>query len=465
MEVDELLRVFNAGYSLQEFLTFLGRDCLDNLDSLRIEQYGEWSDLHINVRDEVALASRELWAPDGSFLAGPDEGLERRIRKLDVTPRLAIICVLEGICFGVATDYFTWIADVVTIERGMVMPLPKRHLRDWKDATPNPLTLRRQILDPKCGFVIWNLDWVLELDFTFRDRIDDICWPVSDNAPEEPRRLPHIASVHPFLGTDMWIPPVDQGRFFGVQPIAGTTESRERNAQIVVAALRTAADHAQIAVVPEFALHTPDALSALLDETGAPPIVVSGSAHCEDGGQRCNTSITYLDGVELLKISKQYAFVYRQRVAADDPNASRKVEQSSTENIAPRKSVLRVAASSSTRLAVTICSDLNSVDFPPVLIKAAVNILLCPAWTPKDGTFSAAIKNVASFSQCVSLIANTPGHPDVEGDPFWAMTQVPRGGADPVCHWSTDGHRVGVLNPNLPPADAEHFVWKPSSGS
>jgi predicted amidohydrolase len=287
-----------------------------------------------------------------------------------------------------------------------------------------------------------------------------VCW-----ADE---RLPQMAALSPFSGSDLELDPegLSDEAFFGIRPRIngetvgdGPTDSVAR----VVAALSAAhEERATVAVVPEFSLRRsdelPDGLAA--DSWSAfPPLIVAGSAHEIISDRRLNRSVTYLDGVAILEYSKHFPFVLKW---TEDGQGESQVQRELREGISDQPRLIRLACGSATRLAVAICSDLNSSKLVSVLNLAAVNLLLCPSWTPKDGAFSAVLTGLAGQSQCVSLVANTPGHLfEPPGDDLLiAVTAVPRAETSATIHTSEAPMPLGgIVDPNRAPDDDAYWRW------
>lgn len=453
VDVDQVIATLDAGHDLPSALQLLGSDCLEERESIVWDKYTDDSDATTSLLVSGWAGSKEMWAPDGSFVAPASAEFRSAIEALRSTPSLATLTVLDGMCRGAGQVYFASTSSIVRIDRGMPLPLPNRKLQGWQ-STPNPATTHRDLLEPESGFVVWDSDWVLELHFRFRTRLDAVCWqqPVNNEAADAQRVLPKIATVHPFDGGDFAVDRAGNGRFFGVHPaVDPPARTKERNAATVLASIALVGGDASVVVVPEFCLHGADALadSLMVAERGQlPPIVVAGSAH-EGDAHRSNTSVTYLDGIELLKVSKYFPFVSRTPTGTFQ------------EDIAPRERVLAVAAGSSTRLAVAVCSDLNSDSYRGALSAAAVNLMVCPSWTPKVGAFAGAMTELAAYSQCISVVANTPGHEAATEPTFWAITMVPRAGSVAEDRFPPDGQTptYGLLNPNVTPTDADHWRW------
>jgi hypothetical protein len=479
MEVDELIAVLEGDGDLMSVVGLLGQDCLDQREAVENDRYAAIADMILKLRDLAADESTLMWGVDGARCAAPSLTLKERLAKTRATPSLATIIVLEGICVGAARLFFANASSVVLIEHGAILPLPERWLADIP-TTPHPGTTHPNLLDEQCNFVLWELAWKVELDYTFRDRLDLVCavrLPSKDKSHAKDGKtrlaykLPKIATVHPFGGHAMTLPEWDhpRQRFFFVRPklpshgpgmsqaqaSAADEVSRAQAHQQVFDALAKAGEIAPIAVLPEFCLHSPDGLDTLIANSTGPiaDLVVAGSAHTVDAaGIRANTSHVLLDGQPILRVSKHEPFVLR---GGDGVNY--------VEDIAPSSRVLSLAAGTATRLAVAICSDLNSFDLLAAMTAAGVNLLLSPSWTPKIGGADKGLQTLAGYCLCVGVIANTPGHSLAKkGDKqFCACSVVPREteaahfhnyvGALPV---------VGVLDPNLEPTKPGSWLWR-----
>lgn len=453
MEVHELIAVLEAGADLMSVVSSLGLDCLNQKQAVTLDRYAAGgSDTITTLRKMVADESREMWASDGAFVAAPSEALKDQLAKPGATPALATITVLEGICFGAAKVFFANASSLVSLGRGSVVPLPERWLPEIAD-TPKPSTTHPNLLDEESNFMLWDLDWGLELDYTYRDRLDDVC---AMRRPKLDQKilayaLPKIATVHPFGGDAMDEPDeMGKGRFFGVHPKPSIGAHQK-----ALDTLAKARGQAAIAVLPEFCLYSPDGLDKLLDgsDRTLPELVVAGSAHTETAPRehRANTSHVFLDQHRIMSVSKYQPFVARLPAG------------SYTEDIEPLPSVLRLAAGTATRLAVAICADLNSGKLLEVLKAAGVNMLLCPSWTPQIGVTAAALSTLAGYCQCVGVVANTPGHRMAEAEPFWACSAVPRQEDAVRTHYNPKKSppAVGVLDPNVPPSNTGYWTWLP----
>ncbi|MGB3355484.1 MAG: hypothetical protein WBB00_22285 [Mycobacterium sp.] len=480
MEVKDLIAVLDAQDPLTSVIRKLGTDCVDNRDDVVDDDYPAKADVSRTLRRTVAEESFRMWDAEGKFVIGPSDELKGQLTKLWLTPSLATITVLEGICFGAAKVYFANASFVVRIERGLVAPLPERWLPGLAE-TPKPPTMHQNLLDEPCNFVLWEHDWALELDYRCRERLDQVCAvrrpdmdiPATKSASATlAYGLPKIATVHPFGGDQMAAPVFDheRERFYSVQPALPTRsptvssdDLRKDNHQHVLDALALVGSQASVAVLPEFCLHSPDGLDDLLPRYAdrLPALVVAGSAHrdvaVEQG--RANTSHVFLDRVRIFHVSKHEAFAIRGKDYDGSPVIYR-------EDIKRVPRVLRVAAGTATRLAVAICSDLNSSDFQKAMRWAGVNFLLSPSWTPRVGGFAGALIDLATSCQCVGVVANTPGHllaRPHDPPPFWAYTVVPRepGAGEDRTYPPQTTPAVGVLDPNLMPGTDGYWLWAP----
>nr|MDT0524794.1 hypothetical protein [Streptomyces sp. DSM 41633] len=135
------------------------------------------SDAISELRVMVAAESLKMWKADGTFRAGPSRELRARLMRVRSAPARTVLTVLEGICYGAAGAFFANASSVVRIDRGSIMPLPERWLPDVQTpgTPPNPITVHPTLLDRRCNFVLWDHEWELELDYTFRDRLDLVC--------------------------------------------------------------------------------------------------------------------------------------------------------------------------------------------------------------------------------------------------------------------------------------------------
>jgi len=469
MEANELIAVLEGEGHLDSVVTALGNDCLARRQEVENDRDADPSDRLHKLRQLVAEESEQIWNSDGTRRGGPSAELRKQVSGASITPALTTITILEGICAGAARIYFARASGMVTVKRGSVLPLPERWLAKIR-TTPKLTTMHPNLLGEWCNFVLWESEWVVELDYTFRDRLDLVCAvrltgeDVVD-ASGVIRRLayglPKIATVHPFDGDDMDMTKLVHAgrpkRFFGVRAKYSSAETHQK----AFDALAKAGGHAPIAVLPEFTLHSPDGLDALIASNTTLPLaelVVAGSAHVDVGGVRANTSHVLLDRHPILSISKYQPFVMRGK---DD----QKTPVSFTEDIRRPPRVLRLAAGTATRLAIAICSDLNSLDLVQAMTCAGVNLLLSPSWTPRIGGSDKALEMLAGYCQCIGVIANAPGHPAAVGAektrPLWACSAGPLEEDHAHFHRHCGAPRpvAGVLDPNLPPTGPGYWTW------
>jgi len=471
MEVAELTAALRAGEKLTKVVPSLGLDCLAQHDEIMNDRYAAaQTDAIVTLRNMVAGESLTMWGSDGAFSAAPSQAVNDQLAKVRATPALATVTVLEGICLGALRIYFANAKSIVDIERGSVLPLPERWLGKKFPTPPRPTTVHTNLLDAVCKSVIWHLDWALQLDFTFRERLDEVCAPTlpapktaTGKGTKPAHALPKIATVHPFSGDDMAWPDevknptggLGRGRFFGVYRDICSPDSRVKSVsdahQQVFDALAKVGREAAIAVLPEFCLHSPDGLDALLKSGHhlVPELVVAGTAHtdAEPRKERANTSHVFLDGFQILTVSKHQPFVARREGVEYE------------EDLAPLRRVVRLAAGTATRLAVAICADSNSLGLLEAMEWAGVNVLLTPSWTPRIGVAAAGLIALAGYCQCVGVVANTPGHPEAKKT-FWACSVVPREEMKARYHRHTGPPPVaGVLNPNVATTNKNYWTW------
>lgn len=484
MEVDDLVEVLESGSVLPVVLRSLGLDCLSRIQELENDRYAALADSIRSLRSDTAAESIAMWRRNGEFETKPTATLKDRIAKARITPALATATVLEGLCLGAGRVFFANASTVVRIERGDVFPLPERWIPEIAHTPPNPTTTHPNLLVEWSNFVLWESDWVIELDYTYRERLDQVCAVRIDNQDKFSRdgsiktlayRLPKIATVHPFGGDNMDLPNFDDDRmrFFGVYPKlplrdsedeqitlsrAREDELKEETHRRVFTSLARVGTKAPIAVLPEYCLHSPDGLDELLKSSDLPlpSLIVAGSAHTPAANEqeRANTSHVFLDQHRILTVSKTVPFVIRGK---DDEGFPIHY----AEDLSPLPRALRLLAGSATRLAIVICSDLNSTALVSTMALAGVNLMLAPTWTPKVGGFPGGLELLANTCQCVSVISNTPGHELTgEGELFWAYSMVPRVDAHAKRHvYEGDLPAAGVLDPNLSPQDSEYWNW------
>ncbi|WP_237572876.1 hypothetical protein [Mycolicibacterium lacusdiani] len=488
MDVCDVIEALDEGCSLTDATRWLGVECLQNRATLRRDLYIDLSDTCTHLLEIATTESTVIWNAKGDYVEPPSEGLREALMRLSMTPELAALTVLRGICRGAARDYFASVSRIVSFERGSIVPLPERRLAKIEPSAhtavppepglpPNPLRTHAGLLG-ESGFIIWDTeDWILELDFTFRDRLDMVCAiPINREGESNEKSgqvfdLPKMATVHP-VGSDDMAPPDESTAptFFGVHPTVSQSCDAQAVHRRVFESLTRVPKDVPIAVLPEFCLLSPDGLDALVEVDGReiPAVVVAGSAHtgAADRQKRANTSHVFLDRYRIMSTSKHEPFVLSLKIPGGDKIDFR-------EDISPQDPrVIRVAAGTATRLTIAICSDLNSIELVGAMTKAGVNILLSPSWSPKIGAAATGLTQLAGYCQCVGLVANTPGHLMAFGKPtFWACTAVPRDSNQAHVHfngeWDLDQKKyheaaspvVGILNPNLISTDPGYWTW------
>jgi hypothetical protein len=105
VEVDDLIAVLDAADDLMTVVFALGTYCVDNRDDVRSDQYAARADTCRVLSQIVRNESFDMWDETGSFLVGPSQTLKDSVTRLSLTPSLAAVTVLEGICFGAARIY------------------------------------------------------------------------------------------------------------------------------------------------------------------------------------------------------------------------------------------------------------------------------------------------------------------------------------------------------------------------
>lgn len=313
---------------------------------------------------------------------------------------------------------------VLEVSSGSLIPIAERGINQHFRPSPRIETCGINDLLHGSSFYLFEFgaskSVPVELDFRFRDRLDEVTWSAA-------KRLPKIATVHPRVGKDgILVEERDPGGFFGVRP-------RNFEVEAVLDQLRALPPDVSIAVLPELSLPQADALEDALAAApdSYPPIVVAGSAHLRetatesvDGLEvRANECRIYLDGSRVGAHRKIHPYEMRRT-----PEGG-KVEEPMTERLTKERKPLTVLAGRFTRLAVVICADALDNHLHAPLADAQVNLLLVPALTPESGGFSGTIGALASRCQGVSVIANvdTAFFSGAEDPPFAVIVSVPRG--------------------------------------
>jgi predicted amidohydrolase len=369
------------------------------------------------------------------------------IAPLQTQPPLEHLGVLRGLCRRALLRFYLETEDEMPLDRGTPVPIASRPVNELFGSTPNPVdTLAAGHLLHGLAYKIFEFSAQgparVVLDYTHRDRLDEITWT-------RDHRLPRIATIHPFLGAQAIEIAHNTGTaFFGVRP-------KNWNREALLAKL-CALSTVPIAVLPELCLPVPDALEeALAEEPSAyPALVVAGSAHVTVPAApglkevRANESHIYLDGHRVAVHRKIHPFKTRHlgghNLAAREEGITREVK------------TITVLSGEHTRLAVVICADLNDETIPGLLEGAGVNLLLVPAMTGGAGAFNGAICGLASRCQAVGVIVNAGLDPraDDEDDarPFLIMASVPRPEAEAQARSYRDhAHRrtaIGIIDPN-----------------
>lgn len=368
------------------------------------------------------------------------------------------MAILRGLCGRALPVRYETIEDEVVLDRGLPVPFATRPIVELFDqTTPHWRTLSRGDILEGLGFRLFthSLDEKVQvvLDFRHRERLDELTWSGAE-------RLPSIATLHPFLGEGaIAIGTRSRSAFFDVGPA-------DWDRTDVLAQLEQVRQ-AQIAVLPELCLPTPDALEAALaaEPERYPSLIVAGSAHirqhdvARDREIRANESRVYLDG-ELVAVHHKI-----HRFATKDL-PGQLLDRPLDEDITQERKTIRVLSGRYTRLAVVICADLNDQDIPWLLAEAGVNLLLVPALTPSVGAFNAAATGIASHCQGVAVIVNArldPATGKKGHEPtFLVLAAVPRERhEDQLATYpsGSDGQpTLGVIDPNLPLAAAMTWV-------
>lgn len=440
----------NAADSLLDLARRLGVACLEReLELAEMREEPRTSEEIERLEKWTGRVSAATWeeviAHPAQFERRFGAKVTRALRRSGTRYPLDCLAVLRGLCRRPLGEFFAVTRDQVGLDRGLPVRFAKRPLPEaLGDActsaqeTLNNATLLHplpyDIFGPPPGGPVRVV-----LDHSYRERLDELTW-------DGDRALPKIATLHPRGGGDLSITR-DGDRFFDVRP-------RQWDEETIVGLLRKAkAAGANLAVLPELSLPTPDALEARIkdEHESLPPIIVAGSAHLTEeikgaASIRANESRIYLDGQFVAVARKHKAFV------TNDLDG-----KSLREDLTLGQTTVMVLSGRKTRLAVAICADLQEKLIPSSLVAAGVNLLLAPAMTKKIGSFNGPVCDIASYCQGVAAVANTRWEED--GKPFLALCAVPR--EDPKEQSAAlpdDGMEpapvLGVLNPNLPLPEA-----------
>jgi predicted amidohydrolase len=440
--------------SLLDLSTKLGRVCLEHGGQLLALTDAPTSRPITKWIEEAVEADAEQWAAAaksedaGTFLDSSSIGPV--IELAEARHPVGHLAVLRGLCRKALPLLFAETVGQIVLDRGTPVPIATRPLPEIiKHSTPNPsTTLTTGHLLERRGFKLFEyaaggLTQVV-LDYAYRRRIDEIAWTGE-------KRLPRIATLHPFLGARTTeIGTEQRTTFFDVNP-------RDWNAVTVLEKLRSLAD-VPIAVLPELCLPIADALEEALaeDHESYPALVVAGSAHVREapadnsGAEvRANECRIYLDGRLVAVHRKIHPFMTRHLAGHDLPEPSK-------EDLTTEIKRITVLSGDHTRFAVVLCADLNDESIPLLLEGAGVNLLLVPAMTNGAGAFTGAVCGLASRCQAVALVVNgdldaNPSDDGVER-PFLVLAAVPR--PDPEeqsCRYPAEGEArsyANVIDPN-----------------
>jgi hypothetical protein len=449
MAIISLTAELEAATSLLDLATRLGRVCLDE-ERLLLRLYDEAAPQRRYLEGLVASIEHSEWQPEprGSFAhVLKAHNLGPALKHVAIYPPLEHLAMLRGLCAGPLTTFLEQTRDEILLERGMPVNFAERPINTSFDAvTPVQQTLGNRGLLRGLGYELFrhaSTEAVrVTLDFRWRKRLDEVTW-------SDKRRLPCVATLHPFLG-DGHLDFVDSGTtVFNVKP-------RRWSPDEVLDWLRSVRHH-QIAILPELCLPSPDALGPQLAATPSeyPPLIVAGSAHIERPGEagplRANESYVYLDG--------QVVHVHRKlHPLKTSTLGNRRFNAPISEGLTREPKDLVVLAGEHTRLAVVICADLNDNLIPKLLEEAGVNLLLVPALTYSAGAFTGAVSSLASQCQAICVVANAGLDATMSSDgktnarPFLVLASVPR----PEPHEQVQSYRDpsdsvlprGVFDPN-----------------
>lgn len=185
----------------------------------------------------------------------------------------------------------------------------------------------------------------------------------------------------------------------------------------------------QVGVAPELALPLePDAVGQIARQIRRHEgIIVPGSRHEDVDGVRCNRAYVLFGGDVVGTHEKFAPFQVRGL----------------PEGLDPADPHLTMLVAGPWRVVVLICKDGLSPDVLQVLARLGVNVVLCPAWSPKTDAFRALAEVVANHCQGVVVVANGP-RVEPHDDPVGSIFGQPVRGATTVVHprppapaWST----------------------------
>ena len=358
MAVDGFMSHLEAADSLLDLARRLGAACLEREDELaEIRQQprsAEWIKL---LEEWTGGASADVWEEviedAGELERQLGSHVSRILKQARTRYPLDCLGVLRGLCRQPLGELFKTVTDQIGLERGLPVPFATRPIPDVIDGscTTSLETLNNtNLLEP------WPFDLYgppaggqvrVTLDYAHRDRLDELTWDADAG-------LPLIATLHPDDGGDLDVT-IDGDRFFDVRP--------RRWDPVAIGTLleRAKAAGAQLAVLPELSLPTPDALEAMIagKPESFPPIVVAGSAHVTEAirgrpSVRANESRLYLDGRFVAMARKHHEYKTEiPKAAGGEPG------KIYSEDLTRKQTTIMVLSGERTRLAVVICADLQ----------------------------------------------------------------------------------------------------------
>ncbi|HEY2477812.1 MAG TPA: hypothetical protein VGI17_03700 [Solirubrobacterales bacterium] len=447
MAVGDFMSHLEAADSLLDLARRLGAACLEREFEL-VEMTGQ-------LRTGEEIKRLEAWTGDLSAdgwekLIGNPGRFERQfgskvmqaLKRTGARSPLDCLAILRGLCRRPLGEFFATTCEQLNLEYGLPVRFAKRPLPNsmGSHCTTGLEKLSNATLLAPLPYDLYGVpaggQVRVVLDFAHRDRLDELTW-------DGEKALPRIATIHPPGGEKFDYSRTD-GRFFNVRP-------QEWDEDAIAKLLEKArGEGANLAVLPELSLPTPDALEARIADgfEDFPPIVVGGSAHAEeragnDAAIRVNEARIYLDGRFVAMARKHKAF------ETTDVDGGRPL----LEDLTRGQTTIMVLSGDRTRLAVAICADLQEKTIPGLLVAAGVNLLLVPAMTKKIGSFNSPICDIAGYCQGVAVIANTRWGD--AGKPFLCLCAVPREApAEQSAALPAAGNGpapvLGVLDPNQP---------------
>jgi predicted amidohydrolase len=451
-EVVGLEGILGASGTLIELATRLGRACLDD-ERLLEENMKETvvSDAVERLAGLVREVDADAWespSADGLLALLGSEDVRRVLHRLATLDPAGHLGILRGLCANPLDRFFEQFRGRLALTRGIPLPNATRPVQKLFGAstTPRQQTMSSTELLGRIGFDLFRESdptVSVTLDFSHSERLDELTW-VSE-------KLPRVGTVHPRLSEGRLAYTLDGDRVFDVH-------QKDWSLRQTLEHLEAVRD-AQIVLLPELCLPSPDALEESLaaDPSRYSPIVVAGSAHDrvqEDGERRLiNESRVYVDGVLVLH-HRKIRPLETQRIG------NHRSDQMIREDLSPSQHQITLLSGERTRMAVVICADLNRRLIPRVLEDCGVNLLLVPSLTFRTGAFNGAVCLLASNCQALCVVAN-PVLDRLEDErcaPFLVLAAVPRSGAKEQSHeyFLTPGQTEprAILDPNLALASA-----------